>query len=234
MDMLETQDQPLDVADGRAEEWTRAIEALIFAADEPVTTSQIAAVIAEVTQENALTADQIEALIDQINSDYEATGRALGIQNWAGGYRMATKPEVAPYLKVFFSIDRQRKLSRSLMETLAILAYRQPATKPEVDFVRGVDSDYALRKLMEIGLADVIGRSESVGRPLLYGTTPSFLEEFGLARLDDLPNLREIESLLDDPAFNREKARLLMLEGLEGPESATGGANHLTDEENFD
>ena len=234
MDMLDTPDQPLDVADGRVEEWTRAIEALIFAADEPVTTSQIVEVIAEVTQEDALAAGQVEVLIDQINSDYEAAGRALSIQNWAGGYRMATKPEVAPYLKAFFSIDRQRKLSRSLMETLAILAYRQPATKPEVDFVRGVDSDYALRKLMELGLADVIGRSESVGRPLLYGTTPHFLEAFGLARLDDLPNLREIEALLDDPAFNREKARLLMLEGLDAPEATAEGAENQTDEENFD
>ncbi|HMB93140.1 MAG TPA: SMC-Scp complex subunit ScpB [Rhodothermales bacterium] len=232
--MLDTQDQPLDVADGRVKEWTHAIEALIFAADEPVTTSQIAEVIAEVTQEDALSSEQIEVLIGQLNSDYEATGRVLSIQNWAGGFRMATKPEVAPYLKAFFSIDRQRKLSRSLMETLAILTYRQPATKPEVDFVRGVDSDYALRKLMEIGLADVIGRSESVGRPLLYGTTPRFLEAFGLARLDDLPNLREIEALLDDPAFNREKARLLMLEGLDAPEFASEEAEDQTDEENFD
>jgi segregation and condensation protein B len=234
MDMLDTQDQPLDVADGRAEEWTRAIEALVFAADEPVTASQIAEIIAEVTQEDLLSAPQVEALVVQINNDYAAVGSVLSIQNWAGGFRMATKPEAAPYLKAFFSIDRQRKLSRSLMETLAILAYRQPATKPEVDFVRGVDSDYALRKLMEIGLADVVGRAESVGRPLLYGTTPGFLEEFGLARLDDLPNLREIETLLDDPAFNREKARLLMLQGLDMPEPSSEEAENAHDEENFD
>lgn len=239
MDTLDTHDQPLDVAEGRAEEWMRAIEALIFAADEPITATQIAEVLAEVMHEEAISEEQVESIVDELNRDYEVTDRALSIQHWAGGFRMATRPEVAPYLKAYFSIDRQRKLSRSLMETLAILAYRQPATKPEVDFVRGVDSDYALRKLLEIGLADVIGRSESVGRPLLYGTTSTFLEEFGLARLDDLPNLREIESMLDDPAFNREKARLLMLQGLDASDpkevdSDSGGPIHAEEEENFE
>jgi segregation and condensation protein B len=103
------------------------------------------------------------------------------------------------------------------METLAILTYKQPASKPEIDYVRGVDSDYALRRLLDVGLVDVVGRSDSVGRPLLYGTTARFLEEFGLSALDDLPNLREIEELLDDPAFNKERARLLMLSGLDMP-----------------
>lgn len=206
--------------DGRTEELTRAVEALIFAADEPIFADEIAAVVAEITAEAPPSIDAVEAAVDALNVQYEAAGRALRIQRWAGGFRMTTAETVAPYLKVYFRKDRRRRLSRSLLETLAILAYRQPATKPEVDFVRGVDSDYALRKLMEIELVDVVGRSESVGRPLLYGTTPRFLEEFGLAGLETLPNLREIEELLDDPAFNREKARLLMLDGLSAPEPA--------------
>ncbi len=206
------------MGDGRAQELERAVEALIFASDEPVTAGQIAEVFAEVSREPRPTTEQVERAVDRLNAGYEAAERALRIRRWAGGFRMSTTEEVAPYLKVYFSYERRRRLSRSLMETLAILAYRQPATKPEIDFVRGVDSDYALRKLMEIGLADVVGRSETVGRPLLYGTTPRFLEDFGLARLDDLPNLREIEELLDDPAFNRERARLLMLRGLDAPE----------------
>jgi segregation and condensation protein B len=99
------------------------------------------------------------------------------------------------------------------METLAILAYRQPVTRPEVDFIRGVNSDYAIRKLLELGLADVKGRSDSLGRPLLYGTTTRFLEQFGLSNLDDLPTLREIEELLDEPHFDEERAQLLALKG---------------------
>ena len=103
-------------------------------------------------------------------------------------------------------------MSHSLMETLAIVAYRQPVTKPEVDFVRGVDSGYALGKLMERGVIDVVGRGDSLGRPLIYGTTDSFLEQFGLGDLDDLPNLREIEEILGDPSFSKERVELLQLQ----------------------
>ena len=218
--MAEVPESHIDVEEGRLHELARAAEALIFAADEPISAGQIAEVFAEVSGGDAPSTAQIEDAIEHINAAYAATGRALRVRRWAGGYRLATTHEVAPYLKVHFSEERRRRLSRSLMETLAIIAYRQPATKPEVDFVRGVDSDYALRKLLELGLVDVVGRSDAVGRPLLYGTTPQFLEAFGLDALDSLPNLREIEALLADPAFNRERARLLMLSGLPEEEPA--------------
>lgn len=203
-----------DAEQERLDEVMRAVEALVFAADEPVTPAQLGAVWADVAGEAPLPEAQIETAVARLNDRYATDGRAFRIHRWAGGYRMATTEEVAPYLKVLFQRDRRRRLSRSLLETLAILAYRQPATKPEVDFVRGVDSDYALRKLCEIGLADVVGRSDAVGRPLLYGTTPRFLEAFGLDALSDLPNLREVEELLNDPAYDQERARLLMLNGL--------------------
>jgi segregation and condensation protein B len=128
---------------------------------------------------------------------------------------------VAPFLKVFLDQKRSRRLSRSLLETLAVVAYKQPVTKPEVDFVRGVDSDYGLRKLMELDMVDVVGRSDAVGRPLLYGTSNTFLEKFGLRSLKDLPNLREVEEILNDPAFNTEKARLVLLESLGDSEPAS-------------
>lgn len=218
MDPLDTPDTPIHDLDGRAEELARAVEALVFAADEPVTPAQIAGIYAEITQEAPPSADRIQQTVDRLNAGYQEQGRALRIRAWAGGFRMATTGEVAPYLKVYFRRDRSRKLTRSLMETLAILSYKQPATKPEIDYVRGVDSDYALRRLLDVGLIDVVGRSDSVGRPLLYGTTARFLEEFGLSDLEALPNLREIEELLNDPAFNKERARLLMLKGLDTPQ----------------
>ncbi|WP_457654199.1 SMC-Scp complex subunit ScpB [Rhodocaloribacter sp.] len=197
----------------------RVAEALIFAADEPVTARRIAEVFAEVSGEPPPSEAEVEDVVAGLNAAYEATERVFRIHAWGGGFRMATVPSVAPYVNALFHETRRRKLSRSLMETLAVIAYRQPATKPEVDHVRGVDSDYALRRLLELGLVDVIGRSDSVGRPLLYGTTRRFLERFGLHTLDDLPNLREVEELLNDPAFNRERARLLMERGL-----TSGGA----------
>lgn len=199
-------------------ELMRAVEALIFAADEPLGARVIAEVIAEITQEAVAAPAQIDRLVDRLNEAYEHRGAALRIRRWAGGYRVSTTQEVAPYLKALFRQDRRRRLTRSLLETLAILAYKQPATKPEVDFVRGVDSDYTLRKLMELDLVDVVGRADSIGRPLLYGTTDEFLDAFALESLDELPNLREIEALLNDPAFNRERARLLMLRGLSATE----------------
>ncbi len=207
----------MHAAEGRAEELARAVEALVFATNEPVAADQIAEVFAEITREARPSFEQIQQTVDRLNASYEQEGRALRIRTWAGGFRMSTTEEVAPYLKAFFRHDRQRRLTRSLMETLAILTYKQPATKPEIDYVRGVDSDYALRRLLDIGLIDIVGRSQSVGRPLLYGTTSHFLETFGLSDLDDLPNLREIEELLNDPSFNKERTRLLMLQGLDTP-----------------
>jgi segregation and condensation protein B len=196
------------------------LEALIFAADEPVPVERLSETISDVRGQS-LDTEGVEALVESLNQRLRETGSLIRVFRWAGGYRMATSPEAAPYLKTFFQKQKHRKLSRSLLETLAILAYRQPVTKPELDFVRGVDCDYALRKLMELNLVDVLGRADSIGRPLLYGTTRAFLETFGLEDLSDLPNLREVEELLSDPAFNRERARILMQQSLTASDSST-------------
>ena len=185
------------------------IEALIFAAEEPLPMQRIAEVIGETTGERAPSVEDIEAYVDDLNAHYDTTGRPFQIREWAEGYRMSTRQEYGPFLKRMFHMQRTKKLSRSLMETLAILAYKQPVTKPEIDFIRGVDSDYALRRLMEIDLVDIAGRSDGVGRPLLYKTTDAFMDKFGLRALDDLPTLREVEEILDDPRFNSVKAQLL-------------------------
>ena len=192
----------------------RAVEALVFAADAPLNVDRIARTVSEVTTRPAPGQEAVEAAIESLNACYAADGRAFRIHFWAGGYRMTTTEDVAPYLEAFFRRDRSRRLTRPLMETLAILCYRQPATKPEIKHIRGVDSDYALRRLLDIGLIDIVGRADAAGRPILYGTTDRFLEEFGLADLGQLPNLRAVEELLGDPAFSQEKARLLMFEGL--------------------
>jgi len=192
-----------------------AVEAIIFAADEPVDAERIAEIVAEVTGRTELTAGDVEAAIEHLNEEYQVSDRALEIHEWAGGYRMATRSALSPFVKTLFVGEQETSLSRSLMETLAVIAYRQPVTRPEVDFIRGVNSDYAIRKLLEMGLADVEGRADSLGRPLLYGTTSLFLEQFGLSSLDDLPTLREVEELLDDPAFDEERAKLLQLDAEE-------------------
>ena len=208
---MEIQDSN-SVAD--ALEKSAIIEAMIFSANEPVEAKKIVQVYNEVVGDSDITVADVYTIVASINERYVETSRPLQIFEWGGGFRIATKPEFAPYIKALHQIGSSRRLSRSLTETLAIIAYKQPVTKPEIDFVRGVDSDYALRRLMELDLVDVLGRSESVGKPLLYGTTAEFLEKFGLNSTTDLPNIREIEDLIDDPAFNRERAELFMSKGL--------------------
>ena len=189
-----------------------AAEAMIFAADAPVSSNQIADVFAEVTGRPQPSDAEVHEAVQQVNDEYVETGRALEIREWGGGYRLVTRRTLSPFVQALYVDEQEVSLSRSLMETLAVVAYKQPVTRPEVDFVRGVNSDYAIRKLMEIDLVDVRGRADSLGRPLLYGTTDRFLDQFGLMDLDGLPTLREVEELLDDPSFDDERAKLLKLD----------------------
>lgn len=202
------EEDPESVAVG-LEDVERAVEALLFASPEPLSTARIASVIASASQDAEPALEVVEGAIRNLNHFYESSGRAFRVEKWAGGYTVATLPSMASYVEELRARERPKQLSRTLMESLAIICYKQPVSKAELDFVRGVDSDYAVRKLLEMGFIDVVGRSESLGRPLLYGTTQHFLDRFGLASLNDLPRLREIEELLNDPAFNKERARML-------------------------
>ena len=186
----------------------QAVEALIFASDVPLRPEDVARAYGEVTGTEHGAAE-VEEAVGRLNAAYRTGGRAFRIQRWAGGLRMATVEEVNPFVSALFEDDAAKRLSRSLLETLAVIAYKQPVTRPEVDHVRGVNSDYALRQLLERDFVTIAGRGEGIGRPLLYATTDRFLEQFGLDALDALPTPREIEDLLADPAFNRERAKLL-------------------------
>lgn len=187
----------------------RVAEALIFAAEEPVNAATIADIFSEATGDDSVDTSGVEDVIEILNTFYQESGRTFRIEFWSGGYRMATVEEVAPYVRSLLADEKERKLSRSLMETLAVIAYRQPVSKPEIDHIRGVNADYALRRLLELRFIAVVGRDDSVGRPLVYGTTDHFLEQFGIGKLEDLPRPREIDELLEDPAFTRERAELL-------------------------
>ena len=186
----------------------QAVEALVFASDVPLRREDVARAYGEVTGADVEEAE-VEQAVGRLNAAYRQGGRAFRIVRWGGGLRMATVEEVSPFVRALFEQDEERRLSRSLLETLAVIAYKQPVTKPEVDHVRGVGSDYALRQLLERDFVAITGRSEAVGRPLLYATTDRFLDQFGLDSLDGLPKPREIEEILADPTFNKERARLL-------------------------
>lgn len=198
----------MEVARITADSFDQAVEALVFASDVPLRPQDIARVYGEVTGAD-VTPEAVEEAVGRINAAYRQGGRAFRIQRWGGGLRLATTEEAAPFVRALFEGDEERRLSRSLLETLAVIAYRQPVTKPEIDHVRGVGSDYALRQLLERDFVAITGRSDALGRPLLYATTERFLDQFGLDGLGDLPKPREIEEILADPTFNKERARLL-------------------------
>lgn len=176
------------------ESLTQIIEGIVFAAGRLVAGDEIREAIRTASGEENVSDEEMAAAVEELNEQYERHGSAIRIHEWADGYRMATIPAVASYLRAFFQ-EGPRKLTRSLMETLSIVAYRQPVSKPEIDNVRGVDSNYALRRLMELGFVSMAGRSDSVGRPLVFTTTARFLEEFGIRSLEELPQLREAEEL---------------------------------------
>ena len=204
-----------------AEPTLRILEALIFASAEPLSAAAAAEAIGQVREETP-TAEEVEHAVQALNAVYQEKGRAFRIYQWAGGYRMATVEELAPFVQALREQERERRLSRSQLETLAVVAYKQPVTKPEVDYVRGVQSDHALRRLLERGFIEVTGRADAVGRPLLYATTPDFLDRFGLGALDELPKPREIEDLLADPAFQHERGAVLGTLDAAPPETGPG------------
>ncbi len=160
----------------------RAIEALLFVSDEPIP----AAVLAQ-----ALDVDRrrAEELCEALARDYEEREAGLVLRSVAGGWRLATHPDVAPIVERFVLSSRQARLTKAALETLAIVAYKQPVTRHQVSAIRGVNSEGVLRALVDRGLVQEVGRDDAPGRPVLYGTTPAFLERLGLPSLAALPSL---------------------------------------------
>jgi len=195
------------------------VETLIFAAQEPLSINQIRAIYqGDDARNNGLKQIEPETIrqsITDLNVEYEKSDRPYRIVQIAGGYQFATLSDYAEWLGKLYKEQGRRKLSQSGVETLAIAAYKQPVTKAEIEKIRGVNCDYVLKTLLEKELLTVTGRAESVGRPLLYGTTKEFLKHFGLNDITDLPRPREIEEILGESQFETERR---MLEAQEGAE----------------
>ena len=170
----------------------RIIEALLFVCDRPLTSAQIKEVIEEAQPQ------QIKAQVEALNSEYQKLERSFRISEVAGGYQIVTNAEYAPWLKRLYRKSRADKLSRPALETLAIIAYRQPITRQEVENIRGVSVEGVIKTLLERSLVRISGRKQVPGRPFLYSTTRQFMEFFGLQSLNDLPKLEEFgQSSLD-------------------------------------
>ena len=181
--------QPPETAEPDADRQLKGIiEALLFSSSKTLTSGQLA----ELSQ--AADGHQARRAVLVLQDEYDASGRAFRIEEVAGGFRMVTRPEYHQWVSKLRRDEQIEGLSQAAMETLAIVAYRQPIVRAEIEDIRGVQSDYILRSLVEKGLVRVCGRSEELGRPLLYGTTRKFLELFTLRSLDDLPDIKELSS----------------------------------------
>ncbi len=192
-------------------DYKSVIEAIVFASDEPINEKEIMTVIREIDGEDVKPKlGEVQSLIDELNEDYEKTNRAFRIIRIAGGYSFATNKEFAKYVGFLSTEKSKRRLSQAALETLALVAYKQPITKPEIETIRGVNSDYMINTLLEKKLIKIIGRAETIGRPLLYGTTEEFLKYFGLNSLSDLPKPREYEEIMKDAEFLEQKRKIMM------------------------
>lgn len=172
------------------------IEALIFAAEEPLTTKAITSYVDE------LNGQSIDELVELLNAEYEQAGRAVQIVRISGGFQMTTRPEYVGWIKKMYAGRSSQRLSQAALETLAIIAFQQPISKTEIAAVRGVNSDWTVKTLLEKGLVAIRGRSDTVGKPLIYGTTNAFLQYFGINDITELPKPREIEELFGDSKYS--------------------------------
>ena len=191
------------------------VEALLFASDSPVGLSTLVEVMEGSGPEEMVT------LLQELERDLRESDRGVVLVEIAGGYQLLSRRECAPWIERMLRSRRKVRLSRAGLETLAIVAYKQPITKVEVDSIRGVDSGGALHTLLERNLALIRGRSKAVGRPLLYATSPEFLSYMGINDLSDLPELKELGTVMEDRERAQEEIELVVDAEVASTEGAT-------------
>lgn len=172
------------------------IEALLFASERPLKVDEIKQAFSiesasDLAGEEKVGSADIEERLEALKADYETQGRGFKLFQIAGGWQLVTDERFASYLKKFYQSREKKRLSQASLETLSVVAYKQPATRADIEFIRGVNVDGALKTLLEKGLVRIAGRKEVPGRPMLYGTTQEFLEHFGLSSIKELPALNE-------------------------------------------
>jgi len=174
-----------------AQDNTKAVlEALLFTSERPLTLEQIKNVL------DNLETNEIRGLLEELISEYENNNRGIRIIEIAGGFQMITSSNLAPFIKKLYKQHRAERLSRPALETLAIIAYKQPVTRVEIESLRNVNIDGIIKNLLDKNLIRVTGRKKAPGRPKVYGTSRQFLEYFGLKSLEELPKLENFPSLL--------------------------------------
>ena len=175
------------------------IEALLFISADPLTSDTLTKIL-------ELDKKEIERLMGELINEYQLKNAGIFIAEIAGGVQMVTNSVCAPWIKKLLTADISTRITQQSLETLAIISYKQPITKAEIEAIRGVNSDGVVKTLLERRLVKILGRKEAPGRPLMYGTTKEFLQQFGLRDLSELPTLKEFREVVDaaEPLLTEE------------------------------
>ena len=200
-----------------AQELLAAIEAVIFVASEPVTVKRLQQAFPDES------AESLETALAHLAELYHDEGRGLGLDRVAGGWRLVTRPAVHAHVQRFVEQEKAERLSLRTLETLSVIAYKQPVTSAEIQEIRGVDPSGTVRTLLDKGLVKIAGRKKVVGRPFVYGTTKQFLHTFGLNELAELPSLKELEEFATDIATTDPR-------DVEAPEDDEEGCGDVVEE----
>lgn len=193
------------------------IEAILLTAEDPVSPGRLVSLL------KGLNGRDIREAVDALKEQYEQAGHGITIIEVANGFQLATRQELSPWIRKFHKEKSQIRLSQAALETLSIVAFKQPLTRIEVDSIRGVNSAGVLQTLMELNMVRIVGRSDGIGKPMLFGTTREFLIHFGLKSLTDLPKPKELEELLaagEQKAKDRDQLSLGLEEGEEEGETS--------------
>lgn len=174
------------------------ISGILFVADSPVSVATLMEILQREKDTADVTETEVQTTIREMKTRYQEDIYPFEIQAISGGYQLLTKRSLYPWVRHVANVNHKKKLTRAALETLAIIAYRQPATKAEVEFIRGVNSDYAVQKLLERNLISIAGRADAPGKPLLYATSPYFMQFFGLNDPSELPKLKEFQLSEED------------------------------------
>lgn len=206
------------------QEQKSVLEVIVFASDEPVSTEMLNTIFnlkpnsEKTKEENADSEEEIfdfENLMQEINDDLDKTGRPFQIIKNAGGYVYSSKFEYGELLQRISKYKVKKRLSQAALETLAIIAYKQPISKPEIEQIRGINSNEIVNSLIEKELVEITGRKEIIGKPLLYGTSLNFLKTFGINSIDELPKLKEIDEILSTQDIESDSSVIINIEDIE-------------------
>jgi len=210
------------------------VEAMLFASKEPITTKTIAKIIRKVSKREvpddklcSVNAKEVEKVVDTLNRSYQKKSSPYIIEERSNGWSLFTRIEYGVYLRELFPDLKPTRLSAPALETLAIVAYRQPITKAAIEAVRGVNVDGVLQSLIERGLVGIGGRADLPGKPFLYETSKNFLEHFGIKNVDDLPNASELRQVeLPQPEAEVVDGEQLPLTGVSSPDDRDSNENN--------